>query len=308
MTPTEDASEVEFRGGVTSSEAAAEEAAMMPAKKSNAPVLRKDESAPTVPAGRQRGVCRFKTTKYGLISSDYGPDIFFELADARGEIPGLPAEIDEGDVVEYSVIEFKGELKASRVVKLESSATAALKTTPVALGGPKRLLTMPAASDIAVGGAPARRRARKPRPRLAPATPSKPDERFTGTCRWYTSKKKHGFIMPNAAGVADIFVHSMDLREGTIIAEGDRVEYGVGHYHGRVKAVDVVKLAGAPMGAARSSSSTRGSRKTAVGGHKVPSAVPPKVAAPEPKHDKGRKATPAQAAARSAEARRGLRP
>ena len=70
--------------------------------------------------------------------------------------------------------------------------------------------------------------------------------RVAGTCAWYKPKKKHGFIKPDAPNGNDIFVHAMDIKDGSAIVEGDKVEYCVGHFSGRVKAIDVIKTADAP--------------------------------------------------------------
>ncbi|KAJ1447216.1 hypothetical protein M885DRAFT_428508, partial [Pelagophyceae sp. CCMP2097] len=73
-------------------------------------------AAPAALGARQAGVCRWfvEKKKYGFISSKDGCDIFVHAVDIHDDI-------DEGDTVEYSTVEFKGRPKAIDVRKLKSA-------------------------------------------------------------------------------------------------------------------------------------------------------------------------------------------
>mmetsp|Transcript_19726 Transcript_19726/g.25542 ORF Transcript_19726/g.25542 Transcript_19726/m.25542 type:complete len:308 (-) Transcript_19726:545-1468(-) len=218
---------------------------------------------------RQRGVCRWFLEKknYGFVSSnDENGDIFVHSKD-------LKEKIVEGDLVEYTLKESDGRLKAIEVIKIKENRnnddrTQRQQIPPPPPPPPANIPPSdgkPTIAQAVVAPAPARATIEKsshlkteptidadqidaktnPNPNTKTLPQQKahhPDERFTGSVLWYTSKKKHGFIKPDAPNVADIFVHALDIREGYSIAEDDRVEYGVGEFQGRSKATDVIQL------------------------------------------------------------------
>jgi CspA family cold shock protein len=46
-----------------------------------------------------------------------------------------------------------------------------------------------------------------------------------GTVKWYNARKSYGFI--EVADGKDVFVHQNALSEGTILNEGDKVEFDI---------------------------------------------------------------------------------
>ncbi len=107
------------------------------------------------------------------------------------------------------------------------------------------LLGEPGVSTAPPPRPPSPSRSRSPR-RRPTQKPHGPSHRMRGVCQWFD--KKHGFIKPDGGG-ADVFVHQTDLRSGTEITDGDRVEFGTVDFvdggrrrRRRTKAVDVIKV------------------------------------------------------------------
>ena len=81
-----------------------------------------------------------------------------------------------------------------------------------------------------------------------------PPNSFLGSCKWYDSTKKYGFIRPLGGG-DDIFVHRTDLnptlcREEPFLVTGEYVQFELGPATGRypkAKAVNVTGLWGGPL-------------------------------------------------------------
>jgi cold shock CspA family protein len=68
--------------------------------------------------------------------------------------------------------------------------------------------------------------------------------RLQGIVSTFITHKKFGFIhYPEG----DIFFHELDVidgpRDGSILQRGDRVEFEMGEYQGRTKAVNVQRIA-----------------------------------------------------------------
>eukprot|EP00629_Pelagomonadales_sp_RCC1024_P000699 CAMPEP_0119281414 /NCGR_PEP_ID=MMETSP1329-20130426/24669_1 /TAXON_ID=114041 /ORGANISM="Genus nov. species nov., Strain RCC1024" /LENGTH=300 /DNA_ID=CAMNT_0007282031 /DNA_START=40 /DNA_END=941 /DNA_ORIENTATION=+ len=123
-------------------------------------------------------------------------------------------------------VEFRGgELAGRRPLRVLAHLATSPEATKKQLAAPPAPPAPPAPQPITLG------------PVVAPVTDTV--TRHEGICAFYEPKKKHGFIKPCAEGLADIFVHATDIRPGTTIAEGDRVEYCMGNYKGRIKALDV---------------------------------------------------------------------
>ena len=101
--------------------------------------------------------------------------------------------LNEGDVVEFSVLDFKGRPKAQDVVKIS---------------GP----------------------------------PVQKVERVRGTCLWYDSSRKMGFL--KGSDGQEIFCHASDVKDA--IGEGDLVEYAAVSFNGKTKAIDVKCVERAP--------------------------------------------------------------
>jgi len=77
------------------------------------------------------------------------------------------------------------------------------------------------------------------------ASPS--SKKFSGTCKWFNSKKGFGFIAPSGGG-ADVFVHQTVIHaEGfRSLGEGEQVEYNTEtDSAGKIKAIDVTGPSGA---------------------------------------------------------------
>ncbi|KAJ8609701.1 hypothetical protein CTAYLR_008440 [Chrysophaeum taylorii] len=179
-------------------------------------------NGPTSSEQRQTGVCRWykEAKRFGFISSSSGTDIFVHAMDLKD------VEIGEGDTLEYSVVHYKGKPKAIDVVKVKSAENGKEEEEE---GGEEEEKKSALVDNV----------------------------RRTGVTAWYTAKKKHGFIKPDEPGQRDIFVHALDLRDGQLIGEGDRVEYSVANYQDKIKAVDVVKLAKPPAAAAPASAAKK---------------------------------------------------
>jgi cold shock CspA family protein len=76
---------------------------------------------------------------------------------------------------------------------------------------------------------------------------SSPSKKFSGTCKWFNSKKGFGFIAPTGGG-ADVFVHQTVIHaEGfRSLGEGEQVEYNTEtDSAGKIKAIDVTGPGGA---------------------------------------------------------------
>lgn len=70
------------------------------------------------------------------------------------------------------------------------------------------------------------------------------NERFTGTVKWFSPSKGYGFIVPDAAGKGDVFVHFSAI-EGAgfrTLEENQRVEFSIEDSPKGPQAVNVVKL------------------------------------------------------------------
>ncbi len=61
-----------------------------------------------------------------------------------------------------------------------------------------------------------------------------------GKIKWYNSRKGYGFI--EGEDKKDIFVHRDSIPDGTILNEGDQVEYEIEDSDKGPKAINVKKL------------------------------------------------------------------
>jgi len=61
-----------------------------------------------------------------------------------------------------------------------------------------------------------------------------------GTVKWYNERKSYGFI--ETGDSKDVFVHRSALPEGTILNEGDKVEFDLEQSPKGPQAVNVRKL------------------------------------------------------------------
>jgi CspA family cold shock protein len=61
-----------------------------------------------------------------------------------------------------------------------------------------------------------------------------------GKVKWYNARKGYGFI--SGEDDEDVFVHSTDVPQGTLLKEEDEVEYEVEKTDKGLKAVDLVLL------------------------------------------------------------------
>jgi len=61
-----------------------------------------------------------------------------------------------------------------------------------------------------------------------------------GTVKWYNERKSYGFIETEDG--KDVFVHRNALPEGTILTEGDKVEFDLEHSPKGPQAINVKKL------------------------------------------------------------------
>ncbi|KAL1511990.1 hypothetical protein AB1Y20_005265 [Prymnesium parvum] len=93
----------------------------------------------------------------------------------------------------------------------------------------------------------------------------------TGTVKWFNSQKGFGFITP-ANGTDDLFVHQTAIKSAGFrsLAEGEEVEYEVANVDGKLKAVNVSGLGGAPV---KGDGGRRGGAPTAP--RKWPEGTPP---------------------------------
>ena len=64
---------------------------------------------------------------------------------------------------------------------------------------------------------------------------------YVVSCLPSAEQFQFGFLRPSH-GRPDVFFHRSDLRDGTTLEVGDAVEYGLGEYDDRTKALDIVKL------------------------------------------------------------------
>lgn len=61
-----------------------------------------------------------------------------------------------------------------------------------------------------------------------------------GTVKWYNDMKSYGFIQ--AENGKDVFVHRNSLPQGTVLGEGDNVEFDVEEGPKGLQAVNVKKV------------------------------------------------------------------
>ncbi len=61
-----------------------------------------------------------------------------------------------------------------------------------------------------------------------------------GTVKWYNDMKSYGFIQTKDG--KDVFVHRSALGEGTILHEGDNVEFEVEETEKGLQAINVKKV------------------------------------------------------------------
>lgn len=61
-----------------------------------------------------------------------------------------------------------------------------------------------------------------------------------GTVKWYNDMKSYGFIQ--AENGKDVFVHRNSLPQGTVLSEGDNVEFDVEEGPKGLQAVNVKKV------------------------------------------------------------------
>jgi CspA family cold shock protein len=61
-----------------------------------------------------------------------------------------------------------------------------------------------------------------------------------GTVKWYNDMKSYGFIQIEEG--KDVFVHRNALEQGTVLREGDRVEFEIEETDKGPQAVNVKKL------------------------------------------------------------------
>jgi len=61
-----------------------------------------------------------------------------------------------------------------------------------------------------------------------------------GTVKWFNDRKGFGFI--ESEDEKDIFVHRTSITEGTVLNDGDQVEYEVGTSDKGPHAINVKKL------------------------------------------------------------------
>ena len=61
-----------------------------------------------------------------------------------------------------------------------------------------------------------------------------------GKIKWYNSRKGYGFI--EGEDKKDIFVHRDSIPDGTVLTEGDQVEYEIEDSDKGPKAINVKKL------------------------------------------------------------------
>ena len=61
-----------------------------------------------------------------------------------------------------------------------------------------------------------------------------------GTVKWFNSFKGYGFI--TGEDEKDVFVHKNSIPKGTVINEGDKVEYNIQETDKGLSAVEVKKL------------------------------------------------------------------
>lgn len=69
-----------------------------------------------------------------------------------------------------------------------------------------------------------------------------PDERMTGTVKWFSRQKGYGFIQPEDG--EDVFVHYSGIRGAGFrnLEEGEQVEFTIEETPKGPQATDVVKL------------------------------------------------------------------
>jgi len=61
-----------------------------------------------------------------------------------------------------------------------------------------------------------------------------------GKVKWYNARKGYGFI--EGEDKKDVFVHNTSIPEGTLLNEGDEVEYKTEDSDRGPKAIDIKKL------------------------------------------------------------------
>ncbi len=61
-----------------------------------------------------------------------------------------------------------------------------------------------------------------------------------GTVKWYNERKSYGFI--ETEDNKDVFVHRSALAEGTVLREGDNVEFEVEETEKGLQAINVKKV------------------------------------------------------------------
>jgi CspA family cold shock protein len=61
-----------------------------------------------------------------------------------------------------------------------------------------------------------------------------------GTIKWFNQRKGYGFIQGEDG--KDIFVHRTDVTAGTLLNEGDSVEYEIETTEKKPKAINIKKL------------------------------------------------------------------
>ncbi|PNX47316.1 MAG: cold-shock protein [Thermoplasmata archaeon M9B1D] len=60
-----------------------------------------------------------------------------------------------------------------------------------------------------------------------------------GTIKWFNQRKGYGFILGEDG--KDIFVHRRDVPEGTLLNEGDSVEYNIDTTEKKPRAINIKK-------------------------------------------------------------------